>query len=98
MVCAHTIRKASWLKNGYIRFLLVREKCARCSWALQAEFLVTIYFLPLLLFSKKGVSKGSEILHGLLTHKNIRIPLKKLVPPHNANVWRTNEGNFEKLS
>ena len=51
-------------------------------------------FSPIVTF----VSKGSEILHGLLTHKNIRIPLKKLVPPHNANVWRTNEGNFEKLS
>ena len=74
-----------------------REVCALLL-GLQAEFLVTIYFLPLLLFSNKGVSKGSEILHGLLTHKNIRIPLKKLVPPHNANVWRTNEGNFEKLS
>jgi hypothetical protein len=94
VVCAHNIRKASLLKNGYITFLSVREKCARRSWALQAA----IYFLPLLLFSKKGVSKGSEILHGLLTHKDIRIPLKELVPPHYASVWRTNDRNFEILS
>jgi hypothetical protein len=66
--------------------------------ALLLGFFATIYFHPLLLFSKKGVSKGSEILYGLLTHKNIRIPLTPLVPPHYANVWQINEGNFEKLS
>ena len=32
----------------------------------------------LLLFSKKGLSKGFETLHGLLTQKIIRIPLKIL--------------------
>ena len=41
-------------------------------------FLVVFFFsfIPLLK-SQKGLSKGSETLHELLSKKNIRIPLKK---------------------
>ena len=34
-------------------------------------------------------------MHGLLTHKNIRIPIQKKIPSHNAIFGRTKEGNFK---
>jgi hypothetical protein len=40
------------------------------------SFFFLSFFMPYL-FSQKGLSWGSKTLHGLLTHKNIRIPIKK---------------------
>ena len=49
-----------------------------------------------LLFSQKEVSYGFEILHGLLSNKNIRIPTKKNYLPSDYGIfWGT---NFEKMS
>jgi hypothetical protein len=42
-----------------------------------------------LLFSQKEVSYGFEILHGLLSNKNIRIPTQKKIggPPLTLGLW-----------
>ena len=52
------------------------------------------------LFFQNKVRLGFKILHGLLSHKNIRIPIKKIIgdppsPPHYAIFVRT-KGVFSK--
>ena len=48
------------------------------------SFFLSFFLLGSLLFSQKEVSYGFEILHGLLSNKNIRIPTQKNVgdPPY----------------
>jgi hypothetical protein len=47
-----------------------------------------LFSLGSLLFSQKEVSYGFEILHGLLSNKNIRIPTKKnWGPPITLGLW-----------
>ena len=60
---------------------LVQAKCVCCPWALQWESSVHysyyILFSPctmLYLAGHRGEFSGSEIFHGLLFHKNIRMP------------------------
>ena len=52
--------------------MLVRAACVRCHGTkcpLLTTFFFSFFLLLHLLFSQKGLSNGSEILHGLLVHK-----------------------------
>ena len=70
--------------------LLVRAACVRCHGTkcplLMALFSLSFlsFFTPLLLFSQKELSKGSEILCGVLSHKkkNIWGKTKIGTPPY----------------
>jgi hypothetical protein len=62
---------------------------------------ISLSFSPgSLLFSQKEVSYGFEILHGLLSNKNSRIPTKKKLggPPLPSDYGIFGGTNFEKMS
>ena len=57
-------------------------------------------FLGSLIFSQKEVSYGFEILHWVLSHKIIRIPIKTMFgdPPLPSGYGILEGTNFEKMS
>ena len=68
----HCLSSVSWTRNGIGPSGLRGCHGTKCP-------LLTVFFLFLLLssagllFSQKGLLRGSEILHGVLTHKKIRV-------------------------
>ena len=65
------------------------------------NFLLLLSSLRVPYFSTR--KKAARVLHGLLSHKNIMIPIKKKLrgpplPPALGHIWADKGGYFEKLS
>ena len=108
------ITGAFW--KNIVRFVqLGQAECMRCPRVLQSEwrghyfwpyflFLSFIFLISSLLFSQKVLSKGSEILHGLLSYQNNMNPQWKKkycgtpLPPALCYIWADEGGYFQKLS
>ena len=72
--------------------ILVQAACMCCTELGVPSSIVQI-------FSQKGLSQGSENLHGLQSNKKIRIPIQnKTMDPPTMQLFGRKGGYFEKLS
>ena len=94
------VSKLKWGGSGIFGSSVAVQTQSKCPLLTAFSFLL-LSLSPLITFLPEGFIWGFEILHGLLTHKNIRIPIKKYghppFPLQYANFGRTRGDVWKQL-